>query len=511
MQENITFINSKDSFFKNLSIFCFLLFPASLVAGSLFAELFMNIILVSFLYNVIKKKNFFLFKQKFFIIFILFYFYILFISFFSTYVENIFYKNFFYFRYIIFVYAISELLLNNKNLVLLFYKFLLFTIFIVAVDGCIQYLFGTNLIGYTQIREDRISGIFGEKLVLGSYMARLFPLFVGLFLYNLKLLKSLEIYLSFITIIFCVVTILISGERMALGVTIMYIVLAFVLFDLKIKLKVISLSLIASLISLIYFSSPILSKRLYNQTISQVNLKFEKDFFFDNFYYYSEIYKTAFKGFLDQKIIGQGPGSFRFFCADQKFLTIKKQRENFSLKDILKFEKVQIEKVFIDNNNISLKKGDILFSYHEDGKIKYYRAEKDFYISSTNIIKNIDGKIVENSSHYFVYFETYINGCNTHPHNFYLQLLSETGIIGFLFVFLIFFYIVYLIFKYLYFYILLKKKILSNLKISLALGFFTTLLPIIPNGNFFNNWLNMIMFFPVGFYIFSLNKKKRNE
>ena len=511
MQENITIINSKDSFFKNLSIFCFLLFPASIVAGPFFAELFMNIISLAFLYNVIKKKNFFLFKQKFFIIFILFYFYILLISFFSTYAENIFYKNFFYFRYIIFVYAISELLLNNKNLVLLFYKFLLFTIFIVGVDGCIQYLFSTNLIGYTQIREDRISGIFGEKLVLGSYMARLFPLFVGLFLYNFKLLKSLEIYLSFITIIFCVVTILISGERMALGVTIMYIVLAFVLFDLKIKLKVISLSLITSLILLIYFLSPIVSKRLYNQTVSQVNLKLDNEFFFDNFYSYSEIYKTAFKGFLDQKIIGQGPGSFRFFCADQKFLTIKKNQHNFSLKDF-GFEKVQIDKIFINNNNnISLKKGDILFSYHEDGKIKYYTAEEDFYIISTNISKNIDGKIVEDPSIYFVLLETYRNGCNTHPHNFYLQLLSETGIIGFLFVFLIFLYVVYLIFKYLYFYIFVKRKILSNLKISLALGFLTTLLPIIPNGNFFNNWLNMIMFFPVGFYIFSLNKKKRNE
>ena len=127
MVENITIINSKDFFFKKLSILCFLLFPASLVAGPFFAELFMNMISVIFLYNLIKKKNFFFFKQKFFIIFILFYFYILLISYFSIYAENIFYKNFFYFRYIIFVYAISELLLNNKNLVLLFYNFLLFS------------------------------------------------------------------------------------------------------------------------------------------------------------------------------------------------------------------------------------------------------------------------------------------------------------------------------------------------------------------------------------------------
>ena len=509
MVENITIINSKDFFFKKLSILCFLLFPASLVAGPFFAELFMNMISVIFLYNLIKKKNFFFFKQKFFIIFILFYFYILLISYFSIYAENIFYKNFFYFRYIIFVYAISELLLNNKNLVLLFYKFLLFTLFIVAFSGCLQYLFGTNLVSFTQIREDRISGIFGDKLILGSYIARLFPLFIGLFLYNFKLLKSYEIFLSIIAITFFVVIILISGERIAFAVTLLYIFLAFVLFDLKIKLKVIILSLITSIILLIFLTNHTVSQRHYNQTITQVDFKFEKKNFFDNFYYYTEIYSTAFKGFLDQKIIGQGPRSFRFFCDNQKFLTNKLSKITYTLKDV-GFEKVQIEKIYIDKNNISLKKGDILFSYLEDDKIKYYKADEDLNNISTNISKDIDGKAVD-SSNYFIYFERYTNGCNTHPHNFYLQLLSETGIIGFLFVFLVFFYVVYLILKYLYFFIVIKRKIFSNLQISLILGFFTTLLPIIPNGNFFNNWLNMIMFLPVGFYIFSLNKKKRNE
>ena len=37
----------------------------------------------------------------------------------------------------------------------------------------------------------------------------------------------------------------------------------------------------------------------------------------------------------------------------------------------------------------------------------------------------------------------YKNGCTTHPHNFYLQLLSETGIFGFLFIILLFIYLVY--------------------------------------------------------------------
>jgi hypothetical protein len=36
---------------------------------------------------------------------------------------------------------------------------------------------------------------------------------------------------------------------------------------------------------------------------------------------------------------------------------------------------------------------------------------------------------------------------------------------------------------------------------------FVTLWPIIPSGNFFNGWLNIIYYLPIGFLIWSLNKR----
>ena len=93
------------------------------------------------------------------------------------------------------------------------------------------------------------------------------------------------------------------------------------------------------------------------------------------------------------------------------------------------------------------------------------------------------------------------NSCSTHPHNFYLQLLAETGIMGFLILFTLFLKILYFFFKKWRTFYFEKENyfILIN---SLILLF-----PILPNGNFFNNWLAITNFFPFGFYLYYIKNK----
>ena len=94
-----------------------------------------------------------------------------------------------------------------------------------------------------------------------------------------------------------------------------------------------------------------------------------------------------------------------------------------------------------------------------------------------------------------------IKTCNTHPHNFAFQLFAETGIAGFSFYLIFFLFVI----KDIFFSFFFKSKN-SNYVIILSLILFINLFPLAPSGNFFNNWLNILIYLPLGFYFFFRNK-----
>ena len=102
------------------------------------------------------------------------------------------------------------------------------------------------------------------------------------------------------------------------------------------------------------------------------------------------------------------------------------------------------------------------------------------------------------------------SSCTTHPHNFIIQILAETGVIGLIFYMLIFFLLLYKIFFTLYASKFRQDKI-TNKKINIYIlhvcFFINTFMLILPSGNFFNNYLCASIYLPLGFY---LNYLKNN-
>jgi len=105
-------------------------------------------------------------------------------------------------------------------------------------------------------------------------------------------------------------------------------------------------------------------------------------------------------------------------------------------------------------------------------------------------------------------YATGVTPCMTHPHNFYIQLLAETGIIGFLFLFSALSYVVFISLRQFKSIIFKQKRPLTDYQVCLLAGILITVWPLTPNGNFFNNWLMVTYSLPIGFYLQSVYSKK---
>lgn len=114
--------------------------------------------------------------------------------------------------------------------------------------------------------------------------------------------------------------------------------------------------------------------------------------------------------------------------------------------------------------------------------------------SGPNTFRLVCGEVIYNISYF---------SCSTHPHNIFMQLLSETGIIGTL-----------IIGSFFVFCLLQMKKILSIDKFelnqfglySLLCSIILNLLPIVPSGNFFLSWSGFIFMVPISFYLIFAKK-----
>ena len=393
-----------------------------LIWGPFFPDLIVSISALFFLYYVFKNKEYYFFYNKPLIIFFIFCVYCFLLSLFVA--ENMmlsFESSLFYFRVGVFSCFIWYLIDKNKNVLNYFYYSLILCFSALVIDGLIQYSTGVNLLGF-EISGVRVSSFFGDELIMGSYLSRLFPLLFALFLVKHK--KKFEIY--FIGFLFILVDILIyiSAERSSfffLNLSTIFIIILIKRYQIF-RLT----SFIIALICIIVLSinETNLTDRMFKNPVREMGLfESSKDLVvFSQFH--NRHYKIAYNMFKDKPLLGHGPKMFRVKCKDEKYAVSR-------------------------------------------------------------------------------------HPCSTHPHNFYLQILAETGILGLLFLLTAFIYVLYASLRQLKSIIFKQKRYLTDYQVCLLAGILITLWPFSPNGNFFNNWLMIVYSLPVGFYLQSFYSKKK--
>jgi hypothetical protein len=233
---------------------------------------------------------------------------------------------------------------------------------------------------------------------------------------------------------------------------------------------------------------------------------------------------TAYKMFLDRKLLGHGIKSFRYLCDNPRytvhdviidnnkkfspidgyvyFINVGKEKKYFVIF-LTEFQKQHFEK----NVNFTLK----VNANNKDISIldeKNFRLFLENYsILNTQIAYKVLNQVKSSSAvkygDYVYSNSEYENGCNTHPHSLHLQVLSELGLLGYVFLFSFFTYITILFLRHSTNLNLGNKiKILKNERlycVFIALAIILTLFPVLPSGNIFNNWILCMLYFKLAF------------
>lgn len=368
--------------------------------------------------------------------------------------DNLKYSSIFYLRYLLFslsIFYFFEFFYGNRKLMGNYFIYIIFIILLIVFsDSLKQFFSGKNFLGY-ELQKLRVSSFFGSELVLGSFLIKILPFITWLiFFLNIDIDKRRTKLMLVIFLSLYFITIYLSAER--LSITLLFLFIFFTLFlvkNLRFYFFISTVGLIIFAICVSYFNlgkSPT-HHRVFIETFNQIT----------NYTYHD--------------------------CCKNKNSTNIENEKNY------KVSKIQNIKNFIKKLKIySLDhQGHVLLAYELFKNNKYFGVgPKGFrhYCRSVN-------------------YDPEIGICSTHPHNYTIQFLSELGLLGIIFYVIFFVFIIYKLIR------CIKSKNSTNFKNSfyiISIGLIVNFFPILPSGNFFNNWNSLIYFYLVGIYFFSYKK-----
>ena len=424
--------------FERLFSYLFLLVPLFLITGPAIPDIIISIgALFGIYYFVYLRKYENFVNTNFFRITIGFWLSLILISVFSYNKTNSFQDSLIFLRFLLIPIFCYYLFFCNKKLFLQSFFIIFILVVFVSVDTLFQFFnytskegFGEDLLGFKSNWYGRLTGPFGDELIPGSYVSKLGLLgFVYLIsaqkFKHNKIIQS--IYLSLILFV-CYV----SGERMAFATFSLSLIILLIFLEGFRKSIFLSIIIGISLILLAIYLHPFYNDfKVIESTQYHQGQKIEKFYKCDN--------------------------NSEKFCS--KILNVQpsfvKVIKNFSTSAYGEIYKLSF-KMFLDNPITGI--GINNFKYLCDNNESY-----------KEIMINYD--------------------CASHPHNIYIQWLTEGGIIVFILFNIYLFYLVRFILKDDG---VIKYKIIS-LVIILAMFW-----PIMSTGSLIKNWYGVSTFYIIG-------------
>jgi O-antigen ligase len=156
----------------------------------------------------------------------------------------------------------------------------------------------------------------------------------------------------------------------------------------------------------------------------------------------------------------------------------------------------------VDQTIKQIDSGEHIYIFSEEHTNHYLSGYKMF---QDNKITGIGPRMFRANCHLDKY-KTSFESCTTHPHNNYIQILTESGLLGIIIFIIPFGFLIYYSIKHFILKFIFKKTFFSDFQLSLMSCFLITLWPLVPTGDFYNNWLNIIYYFPLGIFLASLDK-----
>ena len=141
--------------------------------------------------------------------------------------------------------------------------------------------------------------------------------------------------------------------------------------------------------------------------------------------------------------------------------------------------------------------------FYENVYFRYFHNA--FLIFKENIYFGVGPKLFRDSC--AKYLHLIPDSCSTSPHNIYIQLFAEIGIIGTIPLLLFALYVLGVLLKMVFLHTKLDTR-LYNAKYFILMAILLNIIPFSIAGNFFNNYMSIIYYYPIGIFLFILKSEK---